>query len=181
MKSLCESPFDLLGKVDLMLWDPPYNTGNKGFMYNDRFGSHESWLSFMKERLIIAKDMLKETGSIAIHIGYKELFRLGILIDEVFGESNRVGIINWECTYSPKNDSKGIPSTTDYVLIYAKDRRRLYRGLMPRTAEMDSRYKHDFVKETIQVGSRSGNPKHRYGIEIPIPAIFIIHQPEENL
>ena len=47
MKSLCESPFDFLGKVDLMLWDPPYNTGNKDFMYNDRFGSHESWLLFM--------------------------------------------------------------------------------------------------------------------------------------
>lgn len=128
------------GSIDLMLWDPPYNTGNKHFMYGDKFLSHESWLRFMQERFVIAKKLMKESGSIAVHISYHELFRLGLLMDEVFGEDNRLGIINWECSYSPKNDSKGIASTTDYVLVYASNKKKFARGIVPRTEKMNAAY-----------------------------------------
>jgi adenine-specific DNA-methyltransferase len=140
--------------IDLMLWDPPYNTGNRQFMYKDSMGS-DSWLSFMRDRLLIAKDLLKKTGTIAIHISYHELFRLGMLLDDVFGESNRLGIINWECSYAAKNDSNGIPSTTDYVLVYAKEKKKFRRGIVPRTEKMNAAYsnpdndKSDWISDII--------------------------------
>ena len=115
--------------IDLMLWDPPYNTGRKDMLYGD---DKEDWLSFMAKRLDLARTMLKDSGILAIHIGYDELFSLGILIDTIFGKKNRLGIINWECAYSPKNDSKGIPSMSDYVLIYAKSKEKHFSGIIPK-------------------------------------------------
>jgi adenine-specific DNA-methyltransferase len=174
MNYLMNGSYNLKESVDFMLWDPPYNAGNKHFMYNDGFARSE-WLSFMKERLLIARIMLKESGSIAVHIGHRELFRLGVLMDELFGEKNRVAIVNWECSYSTKNDCKGITSTTDYVLIYAKHKKALYRQLLPRTKEMDDIYnKSDrgrsfkncdpFVRENL---SAPGRKTKAYGIENP--------------
>jgi adenine-specific DNA-methyltransferase len=181
MKELLNGSFGFEGSIDCMIWDPPYNTG-KMFIYNDRFGSHESWLTFMRERLIIAKILLKESGSIAVHIGHTGLFRLGLLMDEIFGEKNRTAIINWECSYTPKNNTKGISNTTDYVLIYAKNKKHAYRGLLPRTEEMDAQYNRvdeddnkfvqgdiispKFKHETIHV-SDYGKKKVHFGIENP--------------
>lgn len=217
MKSLCAGTLRLRGKVDFMLWDPPYNTGNKDFLYEDNFyltkkaqeawkqnnlpkraltvkkgekglkveaserldlfvketdaSRHSKWLSFMEVRLELAKKLLRDSGVIAIHIGYQELFRLGLLMDEVFGEENRLGIINWECAYSPKNNNKGIPSTTDYVLIYAKNRDKAFRGVIPRTEEMDSKYKKTdgdprlWASDNLSVPS--DNKAYIYGIENP--------------
>lgn len=155
--------------IDFMLWDPPYNTGRTDMMFTDR---RKDWLSFMEVRLELAKKLLKDTGVIAIHIGYQELFRLGLLMDEVFGEENRLGIINWECAYSPKNDSKSIPSTSDYVLIYAKNKSLVYRGVIPRTKEMDARYKRpdgdiEPWKPSDLSASRA-TPSDCYGIENPL-------------
>jgi len=79
-------------------------------------------------RLQMMKAMLRPTGVIAICIDDNELFHLGMMMDEVFGESNRLGIINWQKAYSPKNDSKTVSKTTEYVLVYAKDRTRADTG-----------------------------------------------------
>jgi adenine-specific DNA-methyltransferase len=162
--------------VDLMVWDPPYNTGND-FIFNDRFydnkkDEHSKWLSFMEVRLQLAKKLLKESGIIAVHISYHELFRLGLLMDEVFGENNRLGIVNWECYYSPKNDKKNaIPSTTDYVLVYAKDKKFAFRGVIPRTEKMNARYHSpDGDKnpwKSTPLLATSGNDSYRYGIQNP--------------
>jgi adenine-specific DNA-methyltransferase len=154
--------------INCMIWDPPYNTKRKDMIYGD---SITKWLSFMEVRLELAKKLLKESGVIAIHIGYQELFRLGLLMDEVFGEENRLGIMNWECAYSPKNNNKGIPSTTDYVLIYAKNRDKAFRGVIPRTEEMDSKYKktdgdpRPWASDNLSVPS--DNKAYTYGIENP--------------
>ena len=213
MKTLCaDGKFRLKGQVDLMLWDPPYNTGKgekgntgNGFIYNDRFylnrdlaekekesgaewtqvdqlitdknpSRHTHWLNFMELRLDLAKRLLAPTGVIAVHIGYQELFRLGLVMDQMFGEENRLGIVNWECAYSPKNDNKGIPSTTDYVLIYAKDKEKCYRGTLPRTEEMDARYKSpDGDKKQWTSGdfsAASGTGTYIYGIENPFTGIL---------
>jgi adenine-specific DNA-methyltransferase len=142
MTALLNEPFSLENKIDCMIWDPPYNTGRKDFLYNDKW-THTNWSAFMEIRLILAKKLLTDTGCIAVHIGYQELFHLGLLMDELFDESNRVGIINWECAYASKNDSKGIPSSTDYILVYAKNKSQMFRGIIPRTAAMEMRYKNN--------------------------------------
>jgi adenine specific DNA methylase Mod len=108
--------------VDLVCTDPPYNTGGNRFRYNDRWKEHAAWVDFMADRLQLMKRVLKPSGVIAICIGKKELFHLGVLMDKIFDEDNQLGIINWQKTYAPKNDVKHIADTTDYVLVYAKTR-----------------------------------------------------------
>jgi hypothetical protein len=107
--------------VDLIYTDPPYNTGHNTFRYHDQWSDHKAWASFIIERLQHMQRVLKLSGVIAISIGKEEFFRLGIIMDTIFGEDNRLGIINWQKSYAPKNDSRRISDNTDYVLIYAKD------------------------------------------------------------
>lgn len=145
------------GQVDLIVTDPPYNA-DRDFRYNDKWDTnpdnpelgdivmsddgskHSKWLRFMSPRIYMMKEMLKPNGVLAICIDHRELYRLGILMDEIFGEKNRIGIINWQKAYSPKSDSRHISTATEYVLIYAKDIERAKTGLEARTEAMDSRY-----------------------------------------
>ncbi len=149
------------GQVDLILTDPPYNTG-EDFRYNDKWdkdpndpdlgevvpkddGSrHSKWLRFMTPRLWMMREMLKPGGVIAICIDHRELYRLGMLMDEVFREENRIGIINWQKAYSPKSDTGGkkggVSTATEYVLVYAKDIDKAKTRLLERTDEMNARY-----------------------------------------
>lgn len=100
------------GQVDLVVTDPPYNTG-EDFRYNDKWdkdpndpdlgdvvpkddgSKHSKWLRFMTPRIWMMREMLTPGGVMAICIDHRELFRLGMLMDEIFGEENRIGIINW--------------------------------------------------------------------------------------
>ena len=114
------------GKVDVIYIDPPYNTGNKDFIYNDSFVDaedgyrHSKWLSFMSKRLRIAKKLLSDQGVIFISIDDNEQANLKLLCDEVFGEKNTVCNI---CRQAIKGGSRAdnIRSVHDYVLIYAKN------------------------------------------------------------
>jgi adenine-specific DNA-methyltransferase len=146
------------GQVDLIVTDPPYNA-DRDFRYNDKWDTnpdnpelgdivmaddgskHSKWLRFMSPRIYMMKEMLKPNGVLAICIDHRELYRLGILMDEIFGEKNRIGIINWQKAYSPKSDSTHISTATEYVLVYAKDIDRAKTGLEARTHLMNSRYK----------------------------------------
>src|ERR1700733_4880372 len=107
-----------------------------------RRSRHSKWLRFMTPRIWMMREMLKPGGVIAICIDHRELFRLGMLMDEIFKEENRVGIINWQKAYSPKNDTGGkaggVSTATEYVLIYARDATRARTGLLDRTEEMDA-------------------------------------------
>ena len=149
------------GQVDLILTDPPYNTG-EDFRYNDKWdkdpndpdlgeivpkddGSrHSKWLRFMTPRIWMMREMLKPGGVIAICIDHRELFRLGMLMDEIFKEENRIGIINWQKAYSPKSDTGGkrggLSSATEYVLVYAKILDKAKTGMLDRTDAMDAKY-----------------------------------------
>lgn len=80
------------GKVKLIYIDPPYNTGNDGFAYNDNF-NHSSWLVFMRNRLELAKKILSSNGTIAISIDHNEVSYLILLLDEIFGKENRKNIV----------------------------------------------------------------------------------------
>jgi len=153
------------GQVDLILTDPPYNTGHD-WRYNDRWEEdpndpglgewvnaddgdrHTKWMRFMWPRLQLMKEMLKPSGVLAICIDYREMFRLGQMLDELFGETNRLGIINWQKRYSPRSDKGHISSATEYVLAYAADEERARTSLLPRSEEMDARY-----------SSRDGDPR----------------------
>ncbi|MBI2522927.1 site-specific DNA-methyltransferase [Candidatus Woesearchaeota archaeon] len=110
------------GKVKLIYIDPPYNTGGATeiFTYNNNF-KHSTWLTFMKNRLEVAKDFLKEDGFIAITIDHVELFYLGALSDEVFGRENRLGIVSVVIRPQGRQFAKYFSTTTEYMLVYAKN------------------------------------------------------------
>jgi adenine-specific DNA-methyltransferase len=113
------------GKVDVIYIDPPYNTGKRMGSYNDNYSSHEAWLSFMKPRLELAREFLSSSGLIFISIGENEEAYLKILCNEIFGEKNKVASIIWQCKYTVANDKTGISNQTEYILVYAKDIRKI--------------------------------------------------------
>ena len=170
--------------------EPPYNTGSD-FRYNDKWdkdpndpdlgefvGSddparHTKWMKFMYPRLQMMKAMLKPGGVLAICIDSRELFHLGQMLDELFYEENRLAIINWQKSYSPRSDNRHVSTATEYVLVYAKNERLAKTGLEPRTEAMDARYQtRDGDERRWKSGDFSG-PKaatHQgmvYGIQSP--------------
>ena len=135
------------GKIDVIYIDPPYNTGNKDFIYNDSYVDkedsyrHSKWLSFMSRRLKIAKKLLSERGMIFISIDDNEQAQLKLLCDEVFGQENFVASILWQKIHSIKNDAKYLSVNHDFILMYAKDINFININLLKRTETMNSRYK----------------------------------------
>ena len=117
-------------KIDIIYIDPPYNTGNKDFMYNDTYVDidneykHSKWLSFMERRLRLSKNLLNNTGYIFISINYREQAQLKLLCDDIFGENNLVGEISWESTTQPINSGSakfGLQQKTEWILVYCKN------------------------------------------------------------
>ena len=111
------------GKVKLIYIDPPYNTdgGSNTFAYNNTF-NHSSWLTFMKNRLETAKRFLRDDGFIAITIDLKELFYLGVLADEVFNVSNRIGVVTIEHNPKGRNQAVFFSENSEFMLVYAKNK-----------------------------------------------------------
>ncbi len=134
------------GKIDLIYIDPPYNTGNKDFIYDDSFVdktdtfTHSKWLSFISCRLLIAKKLLSENGTIFISIDDNEQAPLKLLCDEIFSEDCFVADVAWQRAYSPRNDSKGISSEKEHILVYSHSTEWIPNKL-PRTEKMNSKYK----------------------------------------
>jgi len=135
------------GRVKCIYIDPPYNTGNRDFIYNDRFIDredsyrHSKWLEFMYRRLELARELLAEDGSIWVSIDDNEAFHLGMLMDQVFGEQNRIANCIWEKAYSPKNSALHFSDDHEYVMVYALNGGRWRPNPMPRTAAQDKSYK----------------------------------------
>ena len=116
-------------KVDLIYIDPPYNTGNDGWIYNDRYvdqndrAKSSKWLSFMERRLLIARDLLKPTGVIIAAIGDEEHHRLRMLLDQVFGANSFLANLVWQGGASALGRYTG--GGVDYMLVYAKNEEAL--------------------------------------------------------
>lgn len=132
------------GKVDVIYIDPPYNTGNKDFIYNDSFVDaedgfrHSKWLSFMEKRLKIAKKILKDDGSVFISIDEHELYDLKILCDEIFGERNFIGQWNWYKSATPPALSLKIKRNLEYIVGYEKNRSSIkYQGVQKTSSSND--------------------------------------------
>ena len=136
------------GKIDVIYIDPPYNTGNKDFIYNDSYVDkedsyrHSKWLSFMSRRLKIAKKLLSDRGVIFISIDDNEQAQLKLLCDETFGENNFLAEIMWHKNYASANDSKTFSKVLDYILVYRKTD-TFIRNLLPRTEKQNILYKYD--------------------------------------
>jgi adenine-specific DNA-methyltransferase len=127
-------------RVKCIYIDPPYNTGNEGWAYNDNVNSpemrawlgkvvgkeaedlsrHDKWLCMMYPRLMLLRDFLTEDGSIVVSIDENEITSLTVLLDEIFGRSNRVGTIVWQ--KGNKGDAKLIAAIHEYLIIYANNK-----------------------------------------------------------
>ena len=189
-----------LGKIKMIYIDPPYNTGND-FIYKDNFAKskdeyeeelgttdeeggklfrntdsngryHSDWLSMMYERLVVARDLLKDDGVVFISIDDNEVHNLRKICDEVFGEENFVAEFVWERAYSPKNDAKYVSNSHDYILMYTKHIESFQIGRLPRTKEADARYLNPDndsrgVWKTSDLSAKRYTPTDRYPITTP--------------
>ena len=115
------------GKIDLIYIDPPYNTGNKDFIYDDNFVDstdtfrHSKWLSFMEKRLKLARKLLSENGVIFISIDEHEFAELKLLCDSIFGEDNFLTIFNWMKTATPPSLSKTVRKKLEPIIAYKRN------------------------------------------------------------
>ena len=160
---------DYLGKIKMIYIDPPYNTGHE-FVYNDDFtvGSqewkmlsgdysdedfklsantdsngrfHTDWLNMMYPRLVVSRSLLSDDGVIFISIDENEVQNMRKIADEIFGESNFISQLGWQKVYSPKNQARYFSNDYEFVLCYAKRIDCFGVNLLPRTEEMNARYK----------------------------------------
>ena len=128
------------GKVKCIYIDPPYNTGNAFEHYDDGY-EHSIWLSLMRDRLEILKNLLANDGSIWISLDDNEQAYCKVLCDEIFGRKNFVCNVIWQKKYSPANDAKWLSDNHDFIIVYAKNKETWRPNLLPRSEEMNARYK----------------------------------------
>jgi len=148
------------GQVKCIYIDPPYNTGNESWVYNDNVNSpemrrwlgkvvgkesedlsrHDKWLCMMYPRLRLLREFLREDGVIFISIDDNEQSHLKLLMDETFGERNFITTVIWQKVYAPKNSARHFSEDHDFVSIYAKNSELWEPNLLPRTEEMQMRY-----------------------------------------
>ena len=195
-----------LGKVKMIYIDPPYNKGND-YIYVDNFmrsqeeeneqmgmfdedGNHlfkntdtngrfhSDWCSMIYSRLMLARNLLSDDGVIFISIDDRECDNLIKICDEIFGEACFMGNISWQKTYSPRNDSKGIPAEKECIVVYGKQANWTPKKL-PRTEEMNSKYKNpdnDIMPWTSDNPCAPGAKTHQgmvYAIQHPFTGELI--------
>lgn len=125
LEALSTLAYTHAGKIDVIYIDPPYNTGNKDFIYNDSYVDsedsyrHSKWLSFMSKRLRIAKKLLSDRGVIFISIDDNEQANLKLLCDEIFGNNNFISCFSWQANPGG-NKSDYVETTLQYILTYCK-------------------------------------------------------------
>jgi len=149
------------GQVKCIYIDPPYNTGNEKWVYNDAVNSpeirrwlgkvvgqeaedlsrHDKWLCMMYPRLSLLREFLAEDGAIFISIDDNEVQNLRSIMDEVFGQGNFITTVIWHKNYAPKGTAKHFSEDHDYVLVYAKNAGVWRPNLMPRTDKQNAIYK----------------------------------------
>ena len=166
-------------KIDLIFIDPPYNTGNKSWIYNnsyvekdDRF-RHSKWLSFMSKRLKLAKNLLKDDGIIVVTIDDYELYTLGLLMDNIFFEQNRIGVLVVESNPRGRTTNKFFATSHEYWLVYAKNIEQANIENLPLTEEQANLFhlEDDVSKYRLLPFRRSGGlstPEERPNSFYPI-------------
>ncbi len=130
---------EFTGKIKCIYIDPPYNTGSAFEHYDDGV-EHSIWLSLMRDRMVILKQLLAFDGSIWISMDDNECHYFKVMMDEVFGRSNFIATIVWQKIYTVKNSARHFSDMHDYILVYAKDSEKWTRFLVPRTQKQDAAY-----------------------------------------
>lgn len=133
-----------LGKIDLIYIDPPFNTENDSFGYNDKF-NRSTWLTFMKNRLEIAKELLSQRGTIYVHIDHNEGHYLKVLMDEVFEKSNFRNEIIWRYSGWNKKLKNGFERRHDTIFMYGKSDAQYFESYFEKWAS-----KEEYVKKRKQ-------------------------------
>jgi len=164
--------------IDVIYIDPPYNTGNEDFIYNDRFVDvedpyrHSKWLAFMEKRLKLAKNLLKPSGVIFISIDDNEQAQLKLLCDEIFGYQNFIATLIWNKKNVVQNDAKYFSVNHEYIHCYGKNLGSVVFNLLPRTDEQNARYSNpdndlrgDWTSVALQ--AKSGSENNLYEITFP--------------
>lgn len=150
------------GKIDCIFIDPPYNTGNEGWSYNDNVNSpvikewlnsnpinkedmlrHDKWLSLMFPRFRLLHELLSADGSLWITLDDNEIHRARAILDEIFGEQNFIATCIWHKNYAPKSTARHFSEDHDYILVYAKDSESWTPNLLERTEQQNSAYRDD--------------------------------------
>ena len=208
-----------LNKVKMIYIDPPYNTGND-FIYEDDFAEdsdgylqrsnqkdvagnrmvanteangrfHSDWLTMMYPRLKLARSLLCDKGAICVSIDENEVHNLRKLCDEVFGETNFISQAGWQKVYSSKNQARYLSNDYEFVLIYAKSIVDFEVGLLPRTEEMDKRYRNSDndprgpwkAGDLVAAGERKGghyivkNPVSGQEFDVPMGKHWAFSEP----
>ncbi|WP_397596529.1 DNA methyltransferase [Silanimonas sp.] len=177
------------GRIRCIYIDPPYNTGNRDFVYNDRFVDkthrfrHSLWLEFMHKRLVLARELLSPDGVIFVSIDDNEVFRLGMLMDQVFGNDHHVATCIWQKRYSRENRG-AIGDAHEYVIAYGRDLDSFKdsRNLIPPTEQQAAIYKNPNNDprgrwRVIPMTAQGFRPNQMYPIEGPDGSV---HLPPEG-
>ncbi|HRO88323.1 MAG TPA: site-specific DNA-methyltransferase [Chiayiivirga sp.] len=165
------------GAIRCIYIDPPYNTGNRDFVYNDRFVDkshrfrHSLWLEFMHARLELAKELLAEDGVIFVSIDDNELFRLGMLMDRVFGPESKLACFVWQTDGNFDNQAK-IKIAHEYVLAYSKnpDRFPMPAVVDPNIPETSKLFRSEIRNTIVKNGPK--NPVSEITLPAGFPASF---------
>jgi adenine-specific DNA-methyltransferase len=149
------------GQVKCIYIDPPYNTGNEGWVYNDNVNSpemkewlgkvvggeaedlsrHDKWLCMMYPRLVLLREMLCEDGSLWMSIDDNEVHHARSIMDEIFGVNNFIATIIWQKIFAPKGSARHLSENHEFILVYARNSNIWTRNLQPRSQKQDDRYK----------------------------------------
>ena len=177
------------GRIKCVYIDPPYNTGNESWRYNDNVNSplmrqwlqqnspvdgedlerHDKWLCMMWPRLHLLKELLSDDGAIFVSIDDNEQHHLRMMMDEIFGAANFVTNIAWWSKYTLSNDAKRVSYQHENILFYAKSVNEFQIGLLPRTEEMDKAYKNldkdpRGAWKATPLHAKSGRDSDRYSV-----------------
>jgi adenine-specific DNA-methyltransferase len=180
------------GQVKCIYIDPPYNTGNEGWVYNDNVNSpeirrwlgevvgkegetldrHDRWLCMMYPRLVLLKQFLREDGAIFVSIDDNEVATLRLLMDEIFGATNFITTIAWQKIYTVKNNAKHLSEMHDYLVTYSRSKSHWCRNLLPRSDSAEEDYSNPdddprgvWTSNALQ--SRNFYSKGNYSIRCP--------------
>jgi len=180
------------GQVKCIYIDPPYNTGNEKWVYNDNVNSpeirewlgdvvgaeaedlsrHDKWLCMMYPRLRLLKDFLTEDGVIFVSIDDNEVTSLRLLLDEIFGRKNFIASVIWQKVYAPKNSARHFSEDHDFIIVYANNGEIWRPNPVPRGAEADNKYKNPDnddrgIWRTDGMSARNPYSKGLYSVTCP--------------
>jgi len=167
------------GVIDVIYIDPPYNTGNKSWTYNNDYVEkedswrHSKWLSFMSKRLYLAKNLLKQSGIIIVTIDDYEIGPLRLLMDEIFGEQNRLGLVTIMHNPRGRSDDKFFATSHEYALFYGKNSKFTKTNKLTLTDEQAEQFhfEDEISRYRLLPFKRTGSnstPKERPNLYYPI-------------